>query len=362
MEQIRLKENNESKKESQSNDKTSIRAVTEEMEEFYMVFNDGPFGYLIMDEKGYILRHNKIVLDIFGYPNNSLKRRRLFDFLYEDGKKSLADVMKLNPKNWLNPLRLIKTKYGGIKSRLITYYVKGFTSVLHKKVFCVLLLRNDFGPGEESSIQHEILCETIVNTQEAERSAISASLHDTVAQYLYGIHMHLQTYALQELLKNDLTPIRQMLHEAIHLIRDFSNDLDPNFLLENGLYNALLKLTKKLALPNFHISLHIDENIEKLTLDLKRCIYRIIQELINNAMKHAEATHIDLHIQINDQQRLDVIAVDNGKGFEIHENDGIRLGSGLWNIQNRVILYGGNLEVRKIPKGAYVLASLYINA
>lgn len=331
-----------------------------EIEEFYTVFHDGPFGYLIIDERGYIQRFNKVATEILGHPDSMLKRKRLLDFLFEDGKKKMMALLLENPTTWFSPLRLVKTKYMGTGTRLITYFLKGFSSTTGKQAYCVLLLRNDFIPGDENCIQHEVLCKTIINTQEAERAAIGASLHDTVAQYLYGIHLHLQHLALKDISKAEIAPIQLMLQETIHLIRDFSNDLTPAFLRTNGLRKAVSHLATKLSLPGFEINVKVDEKVDTLCPEMQLCMYRIIQELVNNGMKHAHASKMKICICLK-EATVEISVTDNGRGFKSimeKENGGVRFGSGLQNIQNRVLLYAGTIEIKTDEQGTTIQIKL----
>lgn len=332
-----------------------------EMEEFYAIFHDGPFGYVMTDGRGYIQRYNEIAATILDAPDGNLRRKRVLDFLYEDGKKKMMALMGQHSLGWLTPLRLIKTKCPYNGSRLMTYFLKGFVGEGGKQCFCILLLRNDFRPDDEYLEQHEILYKTIVQTQEAERAAISASLHDTVAQYLYGIHLHLQHLQMNGTHDEAVLPVQQMLHEAIRLIRDFSNDLAPMLLRDNGLYMSIMQMVNKLSLPSFKINAQVDEKVDALAADVQLSIFRIVQELINNGMRHAQATAMSIRINEMETFRIEIEAVDNGRGFEMDENNEIVFGSGLRNIQNRVLLHGGELEIRRVKEGAAIVASLRTN-
>jgi signal transduction histidine kinase len=191
------------------------------------------------------------------------------------------------------------------------------------------------------------IMQAIVEAQEKEKARISHSLHDGLAQLLYAANMNLEYSEIHA----DLTVIkkaRSLLNQAIQETRNISYELAPSILKDHGLQIAIQELLNRIKLPQLTIKFSIQGLKERLQLNAEVFIFRIVQELINNIIKHSEAdtasvklkySFTNLHIQIH----------DNGKGITIEERN--QTSGGLASILNRVKLYDGQFKISNPVRG-----------
>ena len=188
----------------------------------------------------------------------------------------------------------------------------------------------------------------VINAQEKERNELSAELHDNVNQLLAASILYLKTARKQEVIEENL--VAQSLdhvEKAVNELRIISHNLIPGELKMNGLSAALKALTGKLHIPKtFEVKLMVEKLDDgKLHPSLQLAVYRIIQEAINNILKHAGATKVSITIGDKDNV-LKLTVKDNGKGFIPSE---IKKGLGITNIHTRSENLGGNAELISAP-------------
>jgi signal transduction histidine kinase len=199
----------------------------------------------------------------------------------------------------------------------------------------------------------------ILAAGENERRRISGALHDSVSQLLYGIKIKLSM--LQSTIEiKSIAEISGLLDLAICETRNISFELAPSILMDFGLPATIEELAERFSGQNMIIKTKVSGFAKRMDLLLETSIFRIIQELINNCIKHAEATVINLELK---QNRLITIEVkDNGKGFDIEEQERVNAGSGLSSILNRLSLYSGQMKLVSEPgSGTRVSVSLPYN-
>lgn len=194
----------------------------------------------------------------------------------------------------------------------------------------------------------------IIGAQENERNKIGQELHDNVNQILASAKLYLSavekeaTGEHKELLKNS----HQLLVHAIEEIRGLSRtQVSPMKKLDlDQLINTLVdQLNDSTSLKTtFEYSVPPDTKIDD---DLKLNIYRIIQEQINNVLKHSEATELSIEMKV-EEGMLVICVKDNGKGFNpLKQGNGI----GLTNMINRVESFDGRLTIKSEPGNGFIL-------
>jgi two-component system NarL family sensor kinase len=133
----------------------------------------------------------------------------------------------------------------------------------------------------------------------------------------------------------------------------------PNALLKSGLISGIRDFVNKLDSRVIKINLFTDGLNEKLDENIEMVLYRVIQECVNNVIKHAEATHLDISM-IKDEDGISVSIEDNGKGFNIKDKNNFE-GIGLKNIITRIQYLKGTVEWdSSIGKGTVVTIQLPI--
>lgn len=196
----------------------------------------------------------------------------------------------------------------------------------------------------EAEYQRNMLQSTI-DSQEKERKRIASELHDGVGAMLSAAKLNLGMLLSGAIPKEEsaeaVDETKAMIDETIETVRRISKDLLPSSLEQFGISQAVEELCEKLTNPSTRIIFeHNDSNID-LDVHQELLLYRITQELINNALKHAQASEIKV---ILNAEPISLSVIDNGVGFdkELIEGD-IKKGVGLYNIENRVSLLNGEL-------------------
>jgi len=201
----------------------------------------------------------------------------------------------------------------------------------------------------------------MVKGQEAERTRIATDLHDSLGGMLSTLKLQYDSLQLdhKELSEDqDYYKVMDLIDEACKDVRDIARNLKPNALEKMGLGAALKDLINRYSLRGvMDISLHVNDVDKYLSEEAKLHVYRIIQELLNNALKHANATEIDVQLNKNDQELL-IVVEDNGKGFNQHK---ITKGLGLGNLESRVNLLRGEMEIDSLEdQGTSVMVHIPI--
>ncbi|MGL2994527.1 tetratricopeptide repeat-containing sensor histidine kinase [Flavobacterium sp. TSSA_36] len=187
----------------------------------------------------------------------------------------------------------------------------------------------------QSKVQQNIINATI-DGQESERKKIAAFLHDNISALLSSAGMHLNVFStVHKDQSAEIIKTKVILEETHHKIRDLSHELMPSLLVRFGLIFALDDLCEKNSNSTltfkFKSSLDTSLRFEE-TLETK--LYFIISELLNNIIKHSNATNSEVTIDKSDN-RLIVSVIDNGKGFDDLKKNSID-GYGLNRIKARI--------------------------
>ena len=193
--------------------------------------------------------------------------------------------------------------------------------------------------------QQEVLA-AILDTQETERKRIAEALHNGLGQLLYATKLSLDG-------PDGLPPKPRatllLLEDAIKATRTISFELTPGILEDFGLRTALEALVKRIAPARLPLPLHLTGLEQRLAAPVEIGVYRTVQELLNNVMKHARATEGEVHVA-HEQGRLIVSVEDNGCGFDPAAlADEPLAGIGLVGARNRVALLGGELAIQAQP-------------
>ncbi|WP_233853205.1 sensor histidine kinase [Dyadobacter sp. CY326] len=196
----------------------------------------------------------------------------------------------------------------------------------------------------------------MIEGQEGERSRIARDLHDGLGIQLSRIKLFIEAHQ-EELPLSVKEPLNQFLDEACTETRLISNDLRPYALSTFGLVPALEDLVQKLNLVK-KTKLILDHYGEMPPLgdEAAVMIYRVVQELLNNALKHAHAQVVTVQLMVNEETTL-ISVDDDGLGADF--DNLLSKGSGIANIQSRIAYLGGHVMWHgEAGKGTSVMISL----
>ena len=196
--------------------------------------------------------------------------------------------------------------------------------------------------------QQDLATKAVITAEDNERKRMATHLHDGVGQLLMAANMNvsvLNEYKDNpENFKNITQKISNILSDAIADVRTLSHQMMPNMLIKNSLANALRDLIEKTSTPKLTVNLQIEGLETEVDQNIQVTLYRIIQECINNTVKHSGADKIDISV-IQSDKKITTEIKDNGKGFnplKITENkDGI----GLQNMKARIEMLKGKMRI-----------------
>jgi len=206
----------------------------------------------------------------------------------------------------------------------------------------------------------------MISGQEKERQRLANDLHDNLGSTLATVKLHF------EHLKNNrdnpkienreelYSKTNNLLDEAYQKVRTIAHEKNSGVMAKQGLLPAIKNLAKKASNGNgLQIEVQDYGLDERLDNALEISIFRMIQELITNAIKHAEASEINISLT-NHDSLLNIIVEDNGKGFDakvLPEKDGM----GLKSIEKRIEHMEGTFEIdSSLGKGTNIIINIPI--
>ena len=291
-----------------------------------------------------ILRDSLLNDQIIAHTINTEKR---FELDKKNTKLQLQEE-KINRKNLLNWLLI------GSLASLILVSVLGYRNYNHRKKLQQQRIT-------ELETEKQLLAtQSLLKGQEEERTRIAKDLHDGLGGLLSGVKLQLGAMKgnliLTEENGNAFNRALNKLDESISEMRRVAHNMMPETLLKFGLEQALTDYKNGLTQgQNLTIDCEFFGLAERLNSSVEIVVYRIVQELINNAVKHSEASKILVQLMRHEDQ-LNITVEDNGKGFNL---DKMKIGNsaGLQNIQSRVNYLNGKMDIQSQPGNG---TSIYI--
>lgn len=207
--------------------------------------------------------------------------------------------------------------------------------------------------------------DAMIEGQEKERQRLASDLHDSVGATLSAARLqfeHLQKH--KGSLQNEeelFSKTGELLEEAYQEVRSMAHIKNNGVIAKNGLLPAIEKLVKSVSVSNqLNIEVQDFGLTERIDNSLEITIFRIIQELVTNIIKHAQATEASISLT-QFENTINIIVEDNGKGFNVRKSFNKEKGMGLSSIEKRVEHLEGSMEVDStLGKGTNILIDIPI--
>ncbi len=215
----------------------------------------------------------------------------------------------------------------------------------------------------EIASQKEIRTKAILEAEEKERRRIAQDLHDGVGQLLSAAKLNLsnldskittQTEEQKLAIQNALS----LVDDSVKEVRAVSHNMMPNTLIKLGLASAVREFITKLGkAPTLKVDLEIVGLDTRLDNQVETVLYRVIQEIVNNIIKHAKASQISMQL-IRHETELNIMIEDNGVGFDTNQLDDFE-GIGLKGIKTRIEFLNGSVHFdSSIGRGTTVIIDI----
>ncbi len=238
---------------------------------------------------------------------------------------------------------------------LLVVAVVVFTLVYQKRI---LSTRLENVSREQEYAQNMIKAQ--LESQEHERNRIGADLHDSLGSLLWGAKVNAsfiqRTVELPEKTKESYNELIQILDQSINAVRRISWELTPEAFHHSGFSQSVNKLCDQLNGRGMEVRFTENGN-HTWNDDAGIQAFRIVQELVSNAVKHSKADLLTVSIDWQKNQLLVVEVQDNGTGFELTDS---RTGVGWWNIKQRAKRLNAEIVIGKPPIGGGSIISIKI--
>ena len=304
---------------------------------------------------------NDRAFEIFGHTraDRGLTRQQLFqDYVHPDDAKAVKDALRdarrkggshhvicrIRQKGGLQRWLQIDGKYESTDTGEPSRHIGVFADITEREAL------------EQEARE---LSERLVNLQEEERQRIAQELHDSTAQHLVAANLNLMSLRAKAGLGSDeiklWNEVEVSMAEALKELRTFTYLMHPLGLDADGLCSTLRRYIDGYAnRSGLRVKLRSSQQVDKLSLDMQRALFRIVQEALANVHRHACASHVSVDLR-SIAGRLHVMVTDNGRGAEgKQEEPSFRPGVGIYGIRARARQFGGDLKIRTGPHGTRI--------
>jgi PAS domain S-box-containing protein len=345
--------------------KKNVEKIRESEIKYRSIFENSQDAILLMKPGGQMLAANSAACRFFGMPEAKLLDKNFlelidssdpqFGHLIENGLLGTTD----------------KTEFNFLRSDGSSF-VGEMASTLHKDALdnerAIIIIRDVTERKrltkklleEQKRFQRKVT-EQVIWAQEKEREVIGRELHDNVNQVLTTVKLYLETALHCKESREELLPkSMHLVMASINEIRNLSRDLSAPTLGTKSLTDSITALVEMVA-SSSGLSIAFDHcsYYTPLSMNQRLAIYRIVQEQLNNIIKHASATSVSVSLSQTDGDTI-LIVNDNGKGFDTL---GKRNGIGLNNIISRAKVFNGKVKIESAPgKGCLLIVNLPIIA
>ena len=281
------------------------------------------------------------------YKNETARKTAEYRTIYETEKKEKENVIK--------DAQIQKQKEQR-KIIIIAFIVVFVLAIL---IFVTIYYRNQLKLKTENQrklAEEQLLrLKNVVEAEEKERTRIARELHDGVGHLISAAKMHVESIQQEESEKELIINALKILDDAAIETRNISHNLMPSSLSELGLVSAIRELSRRInKAGGLQIQFNCDTSFNEPDITHSTAIYRILQEVLNNMIKHSGATAIQITLS-QTIQHIQLLVTDNGIGFQVSEINNSE-GIGWSNIFARAAVIKGELEITSAPqKGTKII-------
>lgn len=301
---------------------------------------------------------NRTLQEMFGYTADELTDNNTWWTinLHPEDKARVMDSMDAKLKGggtvWQDEYRF-RCKDGSYKTIFDRGYIMRDRNGLPYRLIGAMQDVTDQRELQQQLVEEKLrhkneMAQNVILAQEAERKKLGEELHDNINQLLSVIKLYIENArTVPEHAEEMLRKSSEYLLKVIDEIRLLSRSLIPPMLRDIGLLEAIREMVKTIVEAS-KIQIHIqsdgfDETL--LSESQKLMVYRIIQEQLNNVIRHSRASEVEIKLS-NQNKEFRILVTDNGRGFDQQHT---KMGVGLNNIRNRLESTNGRMNVYSAP-------------
>jgi PAS domain S-box-containing protein len=319
---------------------------------FATLFHNSSDEIYLADLKGNLIEVNQVACDTLGFSREEFLQKNFKDLK----TPKYFDTVEPNLKKIIeNGRHVYETEHVSKDGKVISLEVKSRVINYMGQKAIISIARET---TERKQLERNILS-AVIKAEEQERERISRDIHDGLGPLLSTIKLY-----VNELESGDLEPdeksgmlkqTNELINEAISGTRAISNNLSPHLIMDFGLAKAVEAFCKKVSLAQ-KTKINFESTIgdKRFSQTIEIVLYRVITEMINNTLKHANASKIDIYIEIIDD-KLQLTYLDDGIGFDEEKAMSAETsGMGLKNIVSRLRSINGNYRIHSRPGSGFL--------
>jgi PAS domain S-box-containing protein len=321
---------------------SGINMLGEELEEttikrdfFNSAFHSITDSLVVIDNAGLILDFNESFLVLVEYKKEDLTGQNLTKYLKFNSFNK--DIQNLYNSQKAIDFQSELTNAAGKK-----IMVECHVSVIDNNKCHSLVKIHDL---TEKIQQESARIATIIKTQEEERNRVASDLHDSIGQQISALKFYFDSIQKQkdEKLRTALLKKTEALIDNVSdEIRNICFQLMPRSIEKFGLGQSIKQLADLIHFSTgIKFDIKLEEQNDKINPNVAMSVYRVIQEFVNNSIKHAKCKNIAIHLTLK-PKNLTLTMTDDGIGFE--NNKSLKRGNGLDNINLRVKYLQGEID------------------
>ena len=335
--------------------KRSEEIILASEEKYRQIFYKNPYPTWIYNlDNLQIVEVNDAAIDKYGFEKNEFLQLTMRD-LHAPGEvneflesmKSPGAIRSIERKQWYHSNKFGELMIVEITSHLIDYFGTLSMQVIINDVTERVRLEKEL--ALQQKLKQQQITEVVLGAQERERFELGQELHDNINQILATSKLYLDVAIEESEPRMELlVKSRKNISMAIEEIRKLSKELITPTLNDLGLIQSIRELIRSIQMgKRMKIRLNIAgiEEEDALLPDQKINVYRIIQEQLNNILKHAQASTVVIDLN-KVKESICLQVKDDGKGFDPRIR---RKGIGISNIISRAELYNGKVEIESAP-------------
>jgi len=333
---------------------SSVRQALEESEErFQKLFDSTVDDIFVTNMEEDIVEVNQAACDTLGYTKEELLKMKMSDIKTVQYKSTVAKNRRIIFENGSYQFESEHLTKDG---RIVTVeFISRMISYNNEKQILSVVRNISRRRMEERQV-----LSAVIQAEERERQRFAKDMHDGLGPLLSTIKLYaneLRSATAEQTERDEMVRFtNELIDEAVVATRNISNNLMPSVIHDYGLIKAVDSFCDKVNKANkLNIKFETENLEERLDQNLELIFFRVISELINNTIKHANAKNIFI-LLVKNEDKLDLYFKDDGIGFNVDEILTTKnLGMGLKNIISRVKSINGKYKFNSVPNQGFTI-------